>query len=47
LEDVEFATLGCVDWFNPRSLLEPIGHMPPPQFEQAYYRHHQGQAMMA
>ena len=45
LEDVEFATLGWVDWFNHRRLLEPIGHVPPAEFEQAYYRHHQGQAM--
>jgi transposase InsO family protein len=27
-----------VDWFNHRRLLEPIGHVPPAEFE-ATYRH--------
>ena len=27
-EDVEFATLDWVGWFNNRRLLEPIGHVP-------------------
>jgi len=38
LEDVEFATLEWVAWFNTRRLLEPIGHVPPAEFEEAYYR---------
>ena len=38
LEDVEFATLAWVDWFNNRRLLEPIGNVPPAELEQAYYR---------
>ncbi len=29
LEEVEFATLEWVDWFNNRRLLEPIGNIPP------------------
>lgn len=37
-EAVEFATLAWVDWFNNRRLLEPIGDVPPIEFEQAYYR---------
>ena len=37
LDDVEYATLEWVDWFNNRRLLEPIGHVPPAEFEQAYY----------
>jgi transposase InsO family protein len=37
-EDVEFATLEWVDWFNNRRLLEPIGYVPPAEFEAAYYR---------
>jgi putative transposase len=37
-EDVEFATLEWVDWFNNRRLLEPIGHIPPAEFEERYYR---------
>ncbi len=35
LEAVEFATLAWVDWFNTRRLLEPIGYVPPAEFETA------------
>lgn len=38
LEAVEFATLTWVDWFNHRRLLEPIGYMPPAEFETRYYQ---------
>jgi putative transposase len=38
LEDVEFATLEWVAWWNTRRLLEPIGYVPPAEFEAAYYR---------
>ena len=38
LDAVEFATLEWVDWFNHRRLLEPIGHVPPAEFEAAYYQ---------
>lgn len=38
LDDVEYATLEYVDWFNHRRLLEPIGDVPPAEFEDAYYR---------
>jgi transposase InsO family protein len=37
LEAVEFATLRWVDWFNNRRLLEPIGYVPPVEFEARYY----------
>jgi putative transposase len=37
LEAVEFATLEWVEWFNMRRLLEPIGYVPPAEFEAAYY----------
>jgi transposase InsO family protein len=37
LDAVEYATLEWVDWFNNRRLLEPIGDIPPAEFEQAYY----------
>jgi transposase InsO family protein len=37
LEAVEFATLTWVDWFNHRRLLEPIGYMPPAEYEARYY----------
>ena len=33
VEAVEYATLGWVDWFNHRRLLEPIGSIPPAQAE--------------
>jgi putative transposase len=36
-EQVEFATLAWVDWFNNRRLLEPLGHIPPVDYERAYY----------
>ena len=38
VEDVEFATLDWVAWFNGRRLLEPLGYVPPIEFEEAYYR---------
>ena len=37
LEGVEFATLAWVDWFNTRRLLEPIGYVPPAEYEARYY----------
>jgi len=38
LEAVEYATLEWIDWFNHRRLLEPIGHVPPAEFEVSYYQ---------
>jgi putative transposase len=38
LETVEFATLEWVDWFNTRRLLEPIGFIPPAEYEARYYQ---------
>jgi len=37
LDAVEFATLDWVDWFNHRRLLEPIGYVPPAEYEARYY----------
>ena len=37
VDEVEFATLEWVDWFNHRRLLEPIGNVPPAEFEKMYY----------
>ena len=37
LDDVEFATLEWVAWYNGSRLLEPLGYVPPAEFEQAYY----------
>jgi putative transposase len=36
-EEVEFATLGWVDWFNHHRLMGPIGNIPPVEAEQRYY----------
>ncbi len=38
VEEVEFATLEWVAWYNTSRLLEPIGYVPPDEFEEAYYR---------
>jgi putative transposase len=46
MEAVEFATLEWVDWFNNRRLLEPIGNIPPVEFEEAYYRTQEAPAMV-
>ena len=37
-DQVEYATLEYVDWFNHRRLLEPIGHIPPAEREANYHR---------
>jgi transposase InsO family protein len=47
LEDVEFATLDWVAWFNNSRLLEPLGYIPPVEFEQAYYHRQAAQAEVA
>jgi transposase InsO family protein len=36
IDQVEYATLEWVDWFNHRRLLEPIGSVPPAEFEAAF-----------
>ena len=36
LDGVEIATLTWVDWFNTRRLLEPIGYVPPAEYEAQY-----------
>jgi putative transposase len=38
LDEVEYATLEWVDWFNHRRLLAPIGYVPPAEFEAAFHR---------
>lgn len=39
-EDVEYATLEWVAWFNQQRLLEPLGYVPPAVFEEQFYRAH-------
>ena len=47
LEAVELATLKWVDWFNNRRLLEPIGNIPPAEYEEEYYRFQDTPVMVA
>ena len=47
LDQVEFATLDWVDWFNTRRLLEPLGYLPPVEFEELYYQSQEAPAEMA
>ena len=47
LEDVEFATLEWVAWYNGRRLLEPLGYVPPAEFEQAYHDRQAAPASLA
>jgi len=46
IDDVEYATLEWVDWFNNRRLMEPLGHVPPAEFESMYY-HQQDESAAA
>jgi len=47
VDEVEFATLEWVDWFNNRRLLEPIGYVPPAEFEAAWYQRNESSAVVA
>ena len=38
IDEVEYATLDWVDWFNNRRILEPIGNIPPAEYELMYYQ---------
>ena len=46
-DHVEFETLDWVDWFNNQRLLEPIGYIPPAEFEELYYQRQEAPAMVA
>ena len=37
-DDVEFATLEWVWWFNQHRLLEPLGYVPPAEYEALFHR---------
>ena len=37
-EDVEYATLEWVAWYNAQRLMEPLGYVPPAEYEEQYYR---------
>ena len=47
IDDVEYATLECVDWFDHRRLFQPIGDVPPAEFETAYYQQLEESALAA
>lgn len=37
LDAVEYATLEWVAWYNSQRLLEPLGYLPPAEYEAQYY----------
>ena len=37
-EEVEYATLEWVPWYNSQRLLEPLGYVPPAEYEEQYHR---------
>jgi transposase InsO family protein len=37
-DDVEYATLEWVAWFNTERLLAPLGDLPPAEYEEQFYR---------
>lgn len=47
IDEVEIAVLEWVDWFNNRRLLEPLGWIPPAEYEAAYYRSQETPAAVA
>ena len=47
VDEVEYATLEWVEWFNNRRLLKPIGDIPPLELEMAYYRQEEKPAIAA
>ena len=47
IDEVEFATLEWVAWYNSRRLLEPLGYVPPDEFERAYYNRQTAAAELA
>jgi len=38
LEDVEFATLEWVAWYNSQRLMAPLGYIPPAEYEEQFHR---------
>jgi transposase InsO family protein len=37
---VEYATLEWVAWYNSQRLMEPLGYVPPAEYEEQYHRVH-------
>jgi transposase InsO family protein len=47
IEVVDLATLEWVHWFNNCRVLEPIGYVPPAEFEKAYHERQAAQVRAA
>ena len=47
LDDLEYATLEWVDWFNYRRLFEAHGQIPPAEYEAIHYRHQESSGQQA
>ena len=47
IDAVEYATLVWVDWFNNKRLLEPLGYIPPAEYEMMYYDRNETPAAVA
>jgi putative transposase len=47
IEDVEYATLEWVDWFNNRRILSSSGYVSPSEYEANYYRRQMSSAKVA
>ncbi len=44
-DDVEYATLEYVAWYNTQRLLEPLGYLPPVEYEEHFHRAQTAQAV--
>ena len=47
VDEVEFATLEWVAWYDGSRLLGPLGYVPPDEFERAYYNRQTASAELA
>ncbi|PIE25551.1 MAG: hypothetical protein CSA62_00895 [Planctomycetota bacterium] len=47
VEDVAFATLNWIDWFNSQQQHEPSGYIPPTEYETNDYYHQEASAAVA
>lgn len=43
LDDLEYATLEWIDWFNHRRLFHELGRIPPTEYEENHYRQQESQ----
>jgi transposase InsO family protein len=46
-DDVGYARLEWVAWFNTQRLLEPLGYLPPAEYEEQFHRTQTAQAVAA